>query len=98
MIIGAVVGALLGTGGQTFAAIDCNNPPPNYQLEDITKPMRFYRPEADACLGNAVNEPYLAVGTITESTPQTFQEFARNNVPGSAIEFISPGGNLLAAL
>ena len=60
--------------------------------------MRFFSPERYACLGNAVNPPYLAVGTITNVTPVAFAEFAKNNPPNSTIEFASPGGDLIAAL
>jgi hypothetical protein len=60
--------------------------------------MRFFVPERYACLGNALNNPYLAVGTITEDTPLAFAQFARKNSHGASIELTSPGGSLLAAL
>jgi hypothetical protein len=60
--------------------------------------MKFFMPLANVCLGNAVNNPYLAVGVITESTPTAFAEFAKTNQPYAPIEFTSTGGNLLAAL
>jgi hypothetical protein len=82
------------------AAVDCDKllKEPDYKPEQLTAPMRFFTPESYACLGNAVNNPYLAVGTITDTTPAAFAEFAKNNPPDSTIEFISPGGDLIAAL
>jgi hypothetical protein len=82
------------------AAVDCDKllKEPDYKPEDLVAPMRFFVPEKYACLGNAVNNPYLAVGTITDKTPAAFAEFAKNNPPDAPIEFASPGGNLLASL
>jgi hypothetical protein len=82
------------------SAVDCDKVfnEPDYKPEQLTAPMRFFSPERYACLGNAVNNPYLAVGTITNETPAVFAEFAKNNPPNSTIEFTSPGGDLLAAL
>jgi hypothetical protein len=70
----------------------------DYKPEQLSAPMRFFSPEWYACLGNAVSNPYLAVGTITNATPAAFAEFAKNNPPNSTIEFTSPGGDLKAAL
>jgi hypothetical protein len=81
-------------------AVDCDRllGEPDYRPEHVVGPMRFFMPERNACLGNAVNNPYLAVGTITNTTPAAFAEFAAKNPPYAPIEFTSPGGNLLAAL
>src|SRR5215813_4293403 len=48
------------------ATVDCDRllKEPDYRPEDVKKPMRFFIPEKNACLGNAVNNPYLAVGMI----------------------------------
>jgi hypothetical protein len=82
------------------ADVDCDKlaNEPDYKPEQLTAPMRFFSPERYACLGNAANNPYLAVGTITNATPVSFAEFAKNNPPDATIEFTSPGGNLIAAL
>jgi hypothetical protein len=80
------------------AAVNCDNPPPDYTDDDFKSPMRFFIPEGDICHGNAVNNPYLAVGVITPETPKAFMEFASKNPPYAPIEFTSPGGNLLGAL
>jgi hypothetical protein len=82
----------------TRAAVDCDNPPQDYTADDFKSPMRFFTPEGNVCLGNAVNNPYMAVGMITADTPLAFAEFAKKNPPNAPIEFISPGGNLLGAL
>ena len=83
-----------------YSAIDCDKlvKEPDYKPEQLDAPMRFFSPERYACLGNAVNNPYLAVGTIADATPAAFAEFAKDNPPDATIEFTSPGGNLIAAL
>jgi hypothetical protein len=81
------------------AEVDCTKPPPDYYTaDDLKKPMRFLDPEYYACLGNAVNNPYLAIGVITPDTPAAFAEFAKQHPAHAPIEFTSPGGNLLAGL
>ena len=61
--------------------------------------MRFFYPEKNTCLGNAVSNPDLAVGTITEDTPAAFEAYAKANAMGGRyLEFHSPGGNLMAAM
>jgi hypothetical protein len=44
------------------ADVDCDKlaNEPDYKPEQLTAPMRFFRPERYACLGNALNNPYLA--------------------------------------
>ena len=77
--------------------VDCNNPPPVYTDADIDAPMHFFSSD-DGCTGRAVSMPYMAVGKITKDTPATFAEFAKKNGPSVAIQFVSRGGNLFAAL
>jgi hypothetical protein len=93
-------GLLVGAVSAASAAMDCDRllKEPDYKPPDLATPMRFFRPENYICLGNALNNPHLAVGTITEATPAAFAEFAKRNPSGAPVEFHSPGGNLLAAL
>jgi hypothetical protein len=88
---------LIFSASGSRAGTDCDRllSVPDYKPEDLASPMRFFSPEKYACLGNAVNNPYLAIGTITEATPSAFAEFAKKNPPYATIEFASPGGSLL---
>lgn len=88
-------------GSPASAKVDCDKPTvePDYRPEDLQKPMRFFYPKRNACLGNAVSNPDLAVGTITEDTPAAFEAYAKANAMGGRyLEFHSPGGNLMAAI
>jgi hypothetical protein len=78
----------------SHAAVDCEQllKEPDYKPEDLALPMRFFFPDKGSCLGNAVENPYFAVGTITDATPSTFAEFAKTNPADTPIEFVSPGG------
>jgi hypothetical protein len=80
------------------AEVDCAHLPQDYTQSDISKPMRFLTPDKQECYGNAVNFPYLAVGEITKDTPAAFAEFAKRHPPDAPIEFVSPGGVLMAGL
>lgn len=86
------------TTAKIHAEVDCSTPPPDYTPEDVRTPMRFFRPEAAACFGNAANWPYLAVGEITKDTPKAFTKFAGKNPPDAPIQFVSPGGDIVSAL
>jgi hypothetical protein len=55
---------------------------------DISKPMRFLNPDKQGCYGNAV----------TKDTPAAFAQFAKRHPPDAPIEFVSPGGVLMAGL
>ena len=78
-------------------AKDCENLAPLYTDADLEAPMRFFF-SGTGCSGNAVSDPYLAVGKITSDTPAAFAVFAKNNPPSVPIQFVSPGGNLFGAL
>jgi hypothetical protein len=96
-MFGAVLALVMGVSA-AHAEVDCFHLPPDYTQSDMSMPMRFLSPDKHGCYGNAVNFPYLAVGTITEATPKAFAEFTKEHPSYAPIEFVSPGGNLLAAL
>lgn len=81
---------LLASLNSALAKIDCSQKPEYYNRSDLKAPMRFLVPEDYACLGNALNLPYLAVGVITKERRQFSSNSRKHMRPARRSNLLRP--------